>query len=119
MLLYRSIESKESVGRRMYLRSVAAVKLAEQQKLALEDLKVRLQNQPQSHTNLLTLEQGLVSGIELDDMCAGELSVGEFLKQRMFKRVGCYRFKNYWIAQFCKSKFIRLTFCIEMEFDRS
>ncbi|EFO20880.2 hypothetical protein LOAG_07607 [Loa loa] len=86
MLLYRSIENKESVERREYLRSVATLKLAEQQKLALESLKIRLQSQPQPRTNLLTPEQTVAPENELDDDYAAELSVGEFLKQRMYKR---------------------------------
>lgn len=91
MLLYRSIESKESVERRMYLRSIASIKLAEQQKQALESLKVRLQNRIQPDENL-TSEQ---IAIPEDDDYAAELSVGEFLKKRMYKRVSHYKKISY------------------------
>ncbi|CAG9531615.1 unnamed protein product [Cercopithifilaria johnstoni] len=86
MFLYRSIESKESVERRMYLRSVATSKLAEQQKQTLESLKVRLQNQLHPGKNLLTSEQITIPEEEFDDDYAAELSVGEFLKKRMYKQ---------------------------------
>ncbi|VBB27240.1 unnamed protein product [Acanthocheilonema viteae] len=86
MLLYRSIESKESVERRMYLRSVATTKLAEQQKQALESFKIRLQSQVHPDKDFLTSEQIATSETDFDDDCAAELSVGEFLKKRMYKR---------------------------------
>ncbi|KAM3718017.1 snRNA-activating protein complex subunit [Dirofilaria immitis] len=86
ILLYRSIESKDSVERRMYLRSIATAKLENQQKQALESLKVRLHNQLQSGTSALTSDQIMVPENEFDDDCTAELSVGEFLKQRMYKR---------------------------------
>ncbi|VDN94455.1 unnamed protein product [Brugia pahangi] len=81
MLLYRSTESNQSVERRIYLRSVATKKLAEQQKQALESLKERFQNQQH-----LTSEQTAIPESEFDDEYTAGLSVGEFLKQRMLKR---------------------------------
>lgn len=93
MLLYRSTESKESVERRMYLRSIAATKLAEQQKQALDNLKVRFQSQLQPRRDRTT-EQTVVLENEFDDDCAAELSVGEFLKQRMYKQVSYYKYRN-------------------------
>lgn len=87
MLLYRSTESEESVERRMYLRSLAAEKLVEQQKQTFESLKVRLQSQPHPDKNLPASEQTAIPENEYDDDYAEELSVGEFLKKQMYKRV--------------------------------
>uniref|UniRef100_A0A1I8EGF0 Myb-like DNA-binding domain-containing protein n=1 Tax=Wuchereria bancrofti TaxID=6293 RepID=A0A1I8EGF0_WUCBA len=53
----------------------------EYQKQALESLKERFQNQQHS-----TPEQAAIPESEFDDDYAAGLSVGEFLKQRMFKR---------------------------------
>ncbi|VDO26663.1 unnamed protein product [Onchocerca flexuosa] len=86
MLLYRSIESKDSLEERMYLRSVAAMKLSEQQKQALESLKERLQSQLRSDANAPISKQIMVPENDFDDDYTAELSVGEFLKQRMYKR---------------------------------
>ncbi|MCP9259698.1 hypothetical protein DINM_003056 [Dirofilaria immitis] len=83
---YVLLKSKDSVERRMYLRSIATAKLENQQKQALESLKVRLHNQLQSGTSALTSDQIMVPENEFDDDCTAELSVGEFLKQRMYKR---------------------------------
>uniref|UniRef100_A0A915PMD7 Uncharacterized protein n=1 Tax=Setaria digitata TaxID=48799 RepID=A0A915PMD7_9BILA len=95
MLLYRSTEIKESVDRRIHLRSIGSIKLAEEQKLALESLKARLQNQSQSH--ILVSEQGIIGESEFDNDCVAELSVGEFLKQRMYKRVNYYQYPRKYI----------------------
>uniref|UniRef100_A0A8R1TVW9 snRNA-activating protein complex subunit 4 n=1 Tax=Onchocerca volvulus TaxID=6282 RepID=A0A8R1TVW9_ONCVO len=86
MLLYRSIESKDSLEERIYLRSVVTTKLSEQQKQTLESLKERLQGQLRSDMNALILEQIMVPENDFDDDYTAELSVGEFLKQRMYKR---------------------------------
>lgn len=91
MLLHRSIESKKSLEKRAWLRAVAAQKLASQRNSALKALETRLHCPPQQQEIKQAKE-------ESDDFIFvnGEgLSIGEYLRSKIYKRVGYWQFFCY------------------------